>query len=759
MKLQVYALSLSYVALFTFISLYIDKLNKPLLAFITVYAIALLIINNIAPYSLRFSAPAELREFQFLGQSLHMIHAEHSIYGKVLHWFGLIYLSWAIYIIAVLLREKRNLFTLGLVTFILLFVITGSIGAQIDKGKLNAVYALGFVFTAFVIFISALLQKQLQKQKRQLDKYRSSIEVIARGVSYQSGHLFYEHLVTHLGTIFDAKYCFIGLLDSGATTVKTKALSADGDIIKNFSYALSGSPCERVLGKEVCHYPDDVQTLFPEDTLLKDMDIHSYIGAPIVSEDGHPVGLLVVLDGKRKEFSQQMQHILDIFSARASAELQRDMAEKKMRKMAYEDYLTRLPNRAQAYEFLQEKTGKHDPLCIYLLDLDHFKNINDALGHDIGDELLRSIGNRLSALTEDTLFKSRVGGDEFLIVSSNYSNLLMEQLQQIFREPVIVGDHVIDLHCSIGIAEIAPQTTSVLEMMRFVELALYEAKKQGRNCSIIYEPALQSVAIEKMKLQSALKNALQKEVHLSLHYQPQVNSDGSIYGLEALLRWNDPDLGFIPPTTFIPIAEETGLIHPVGEWVLKESLDMLSKIQHHPQLSQSHMSINISAWQFALPNFVEHVIELVEQADVPKSKVMLELTETAVLSDIEDTKRKLAQLRACGIKIALDDFGTGYSSLAYLRELPIDALKIDKAFIDEIRKTTSSPLTDSIVSIGRSIQVDVIAEGVEYANQAAHLEKLGCVIYQGYFFSKPLHEDALHEWLKQPNLPPFHTVT
>jgi EAL domain-containing protein (putative c-di-GMP-specific phosphodiesterase class I) len=320
------------------------------------------------------------------------------------------------------------------------------------------------------------------------------------------------------------------------------------------------------------------------------------------------------------------------------------------------------------------------------------------------------------------------------------------QLLDTVNAPLQVNDHVVDLNSSIGVAIVPMADESLLDILRFAELALYQAKKNGRNTYYLYQKELEKNAVERLRVQSSLKSAI-SDNQLQLFYQPQVSSQGEVYGAEALVRWETED-GFVSPAYFVQLAEETGLIHHLGNWVLESALSNIKQLREVLPQYSGHISINISAWQFSLPNFVDYVRASMEVFDIPASFVMLELTETALLSDVEDAIRKLNELREMGIRIALDDFGTGYSSLAYLRELPIDELKIDKAFIDEVASENRSPLTESMISIGNSMNLDVVAEGVEHKAQVDALEAMGCSIYQGYYYARPMPFEDFVYYLK-----------
>ena len=597
---------------------------------------------------------------------------------------------------------------------------------------------------------------------------RQVIENTAQGVSAISGQGFFESLVTHLARIFDAKYAFIGLLDETANTrreIKTLALSANGKICDNFRYALQNTPCDNVLSQSTCAICEGVQQLYPDDLLLQEMQIEGYIGTPIFDPKGRAMGIMVVLDTKPLERLDQVKSILEIFAARAGAEIQRLEAEQQIHRMAYEDYLTHLPNRASLYEQLHSlknsgkaiKTEPHSAL--FMIDLDNFKTINDALGHDIGDEIIRKAGERLRQKLPDEVFISRIGGDEFVVLQTDATNgidkhqvgLIAEKILFLLGQPFQIGDRIINISASIG-AVLFPQTNladncSELDLMRYADIALYQAKSAGRERFVIYSPEHQQEVNERLEIERGLRDALQYD-QLKIYMQPQVNPQGTALGAEVLLRWVHPEKGMIPPFRFIPIAEETGLILRIGHWVLDKTLEMLASWQQSDRPSPKSISVNVSAWQFSQPDFVLTTRALCEKWQISPERIVLEVTETALLRDITETRLKLQTLRKEGFRISLDDFGTGYSSLAYLRDLPLDELKIDKSFIDEVQPGHPQPLVESMIAIGKHMKMDVVAEGVETAEQAAQLEQMGCIIYQGYHYARPMPAEDLPSWIE-----------
>lgn len=592
-------------------------------------------------------------------------------------------------------------------------------------------------------------------------RVEDAIRLIAAGVSTDTGERFFQQLVQSLAQLFDADYAFIGVLDDrDAQRVNTLAVCAHGEMAPDISYTLAGTPCANVMGQRTCAYPRNVQQLFPADRLLADRGVEGYIGTPLFDAEGQPLGLIVVLDSKPLEHIEQVQEILEIFAARAGAEVLRLRAETHIRRMAYQDYLTGLASRAHLHEHLsavlREVRLGRETGALLLIDLDHFKTINDALSHDVGDEVLRAVARRLSEVVAGRAFLARMGGDEFVVLlrigvsdipaAEQAANTLARQLLEKLLSPLFVGDRAFTLGASIGIVLFPENGESELDIVRHADMALYRAKHLGRGNIQFYTPDLQEAAATRLQLEDGLRRAIGND-ELELYFQPQVDTGGAVIGAEALLRWHHPELGDIMPGTFIPITEETGLIHSIGRWVLERACEKFAAWQGTDRAFAGHVSVNVCPWQFARADFVELVSHALKKYRIEPGCLMLELTETALLYDLEDTIEKLTVLRALGIKIALDDFGTGYSSLAYLRDLPLDQIKIDKSFVSELKGATKHPMAESMIAIGQHMQLQVIAEGVETATQRDDLAGLGCECFQGFLFSRPLPEKDFLEWL------------
>jgi diguanylate cyclase (GGDEF)-like protein/PAS domain S-box-containing protein len=588
-----------------------------------------------------------------------------------------------------------------------------------------------------------------------------AIRLIAAGVSATTGERFFQQLAQSLVKLFDADYAFIGVLvKQEVERISTLAACVRGEIVPNLSYELADTPCAQVVGRSTCAYPSDVQRLFPRDQLLVDMGAEGYIGTPMFDANNEPLGIIVVLDSKPLLHIEPLKGILEIFAARAAAELQRLRAEAHVRRMAYQDYLTGLPSRTQLHERL---SGTLDRLrregrcgALLLIDLDNFKTINDSLGHDIGDEVLRAVARRFTELAVPGAFMARFGGDEFVsILECNEPTLLRaESVARSFAQrilthitsPLSVGERSFSVGASIGIALFPENSDTEHDILRHADMALYRAKHTGRGAVQFYVPDLQIAVNRRLQLEAGLRSAAHKN-ELEIYFQPTLNLGCQVVGAEALLRWHHPKYGDIPPGDFVPVAEETGMIHHIGSWVFDTVCEQLAQWSQARVTFGGYLAVNVSPWQFAHSAFLNDVRNALARHRVDPSQLVLELTETALMLDLGETVKKLKELRAMGIQVALDDFGTGYSSLAYLRDLPLDQLKIDKGFMRELEYAGKHPLIESMIAIGRNMNLTVVAEGVETEAQHATLVGLGCEYFQGFLFSHPLPATDYINWM------------
>lgn len=430
-------------------------------------------------------------------------------------------------------------------------------------------------------------------------------------------------------------------------------------------------------------------------------------------------------------------------------------AADEIKSLAFYDPLTKLPNRRLLLDRLKRamtNSARHQIYgALLFLDLDHFKTLNDSLGHHIGDLFLQKVAERLSyCLREsDTIGQiGRLGGDEFVVMLENLSanetdasvaaELVASKVLNVLSQPYYLSNNEYITTVSIGVALFKGHDDSQQDLLRHADIAMYQAKKSGRNGVCFFDPKVQQAINHRIELERELRKALQKQ-ELQLYYQAQVNHQQKILGVEALIRWKHPEKGMIAPGDFIPIAEETGLVLEIGQWVLESACLQLQKWQASDEASALTISINVSAKQFRHEQFVFQVANEIRKHGIDPSKLKLELTESLLLENVDAAIRRMHELREIGILMALDDFGTGYSSLQYLKKLPLHQLKIDRSFVRDIESDPNDKaIVRTIVAIAESMNLEVIAEGVETEAQQNFLTKIGCKQYQGFFFGKPI---------------------
>lgn len=429
----------------------------------------------------------------------------------------------------------------------------------------------------------------------------------------------------------------------------------------------------------------------------------------------------------------------------------RRAAEQEAHRLAFYDPLTGLPNRRMLLDRLGQalKSGYGDKRygALLFIDLDGFKHINDSLGHQAGDELLRLMARRLVDAGNDSMLVARLGGDEFVILAEVAGECLEAALLRVERlatrllatltEPCWLGERRHLLSGSVGITLLADGAEDAEAWLQQAEMAMYQAKHAGRNTWRFFDPSMQAAAVKRALLESELRQAVRRE-QLSLYYQTQVDRHGRITGVEALLRWHHPEYGWVAPGDFIPIAEESYLIVSIGDWVLETACRVLAQWAEQPPLATLSLAVNISSLQFHQPDFVSRLEQLVITTGAPAARLKLELTESLFMEEPGAVREAMLRLKALGVRFSLDDFGTGYSSLSYLNRLPLDQLKIDQSFVRPLfQDSANQVICATIIDLGRNLGLNVIAEGVETEAHRAWLEEQGCHAFQGYLFSRP----------------------
>lgn len=455
-----------------------------------------------------------------------------------------------------------------------------------------------------------------------------------------------------------------------------------------------------------------------------------------------------------KDEHGEVTHYVGVFSDISALK----ESESKLDHLAHHDPLTGLPNRlllnARTEHSLSRARRNNSLLAILFLDLDHFKNINDTLGHPVGDLLLQETAQRLVACVREEDTVSRLGGDEFTILledlsDSRFASTIAQKINTSLLEKFVLQGHEVFISCSIGISIFPNDGNDVTTLFKNADSALYRAKDQGRNNYQYYTDELTTRALERLRMETNLRHALERN-ELVVHYQPQVDLySGNIIGMEALLRWNHPEIGLIPPANFIPLAEETGLIIPIGEWVLRTACACL-KAWLDEGLPKIRVAVNLSSRQFNQKDLAEIIASVLHDTGLPPECLELELTESLIMHDAENTIIILEKIKALGVQFSIDDFGTGYSSLSYLKRFPIDRIKIDQSFV---RNITSEPkdaaVSQAIISMSHSLNLKTVAEGVETAEQQEFLRSRDCDEIQGFHFSRPVPEQEMKRLLKE----------
>ncbi|MBK1679690.1 EAL domain-containing protein [Rhodocyclus tenuis] len=433
---------------------------------------------------------------------------------------------------------------------------------------------------------------------------------------------------------------------------------------------------------------------------------------------------------------------------------ERKEAEAAIQQLAYFDALTALPNRLmlkdRAHQCLAAAYRSQGEVAVIMLDLDHFKTVNDSLGHEVGDRLLREIGNRLRSTLRETDTVARLGGDEFVLLlgetGADGAARIAEKVIEHLAQPMTIDGHTLHVSASLGLSMYPRDSESFDILLRCADAALFRAKAEGRNGFQFFEATMHEAAKEKLFLEAALRDAL-SDNQFTLYYQPQVDlASGRLIGLEALLRWQHPQFGNIPPSRFIPIAEGCGLITDIGEWVLREACRQ-NRAWMDAGIAVTPVAVNVSAIQLHHGNLQPAVEAALASSGLPPSLLELEVTESLFIDASPRTLEQMSALRLLGISFSLDDFGTGYSSLKYLKQFPIDKLKIDQSFVRDLFEDDDDlAIADAIVSMGRRLRLKVIAEGIEDAQQLALLSEIGCEFGQGFFFALPMSADELVHW-------------
>lgn len=527
-----------------------------------------------------------------------------------------------------------------------------------------------------------------------------------------------------------------------------------------FGYCICGrAAAERKIQFIPDNYDSRHETSFPG------MEPHGHYAVPILLNET-VLGILILYlppNHEEKESDKNfLKHIADVLSMGIS----KRKTETEIEYQAKHDNLTALPNRHQLIYHLDRalaRARRHGHFgAVMFIDLDHFKNINDSLGHTVGDEVLRQVSGRLINVLRKEDAVARLGGDEFVVLLSEEGNnprkvarqaqLVAEKIQDSLSETYTIQGYSLNITPSIGVALFPDNNETTSEVLQQADTAMYRAKAEGRNCIRFFLPAMQMVANERLKIEQDLRLALDEQ-KFQLHFQPQVNSNGLVVGAEALLRCPKPDGNSNRVDLCIAVAETTGLILPIGEWVLQEACLNLKKwTDSGIATSLQHLCVNISPKQFLQRDFVSLVQRVLNETGIDPHRLVLEITESTLIDTKMDAIETMQALKRLGIGVAIDDFGTGYSSLAYLTRLPLDILKIDRSFVSGVNSNhKNAAVVEALMAMARQLGLSIVAEGVETREELDFLLGKGCECFQGFYYSRPQPAEAFREYLVQQN--------
>ncbi|WP_084150671.1 bifunctional diguanylate cyclase/phosphodiesterase [Azohydromonas australica] len=539
-------------------------------------------------------------------------------------------------------------------------------------------------------------------------------------------------------------------------------LDADVRILQanGAQHAVTGHAADEIIGHgvDMLGFERHGASLFPE--MRRTVECTGSWKGEVWSrrKNGERYPAWVTLAGVRDE-----RDVLTHFVVTLTDITERKASEEENRKLAFYDPLTGLPNRRLLMERLRQAMldcPQHgQSLALMFLDLDKFKTLNDTLGHDVGDALLCQVAQRLVHCVREVDTVARLGGDEFVVLiegldergdqaavqAEGVALKIMCELNQDYED---LAGEVYHSTSSIGIAIHSDVDSTLEELMKQADIALYQAKEAGRNTLRFFEPAMQARLMARAALEQNMRRALAED-QFKIYLQPKVDVHGSIVGAEALVRWEQPGCGIVPPQSFIALAEETGLIVQLGEVVLRKACKQLVTWAGHPRRRHLGIAVNVSPREFRHAEFVANVLRVVEQTGADPARLTLEITESLFVDDVKDIVAKMNALRQRGISFALDDFGTGYSSLAYLKEMPLQELKIDRSFVNDVLTDASdATIARAVIAMGHELGIEVVAEGIETAVQYEFLRANGCRLFQGYFFSPPIPPEKFHQLLE-----------
>jgi diguanylate cyclase (GGDEF)-like protein len=740
--------------------------QKWILGFAVVSAI-FFVINLMSPYTLRFSGDVELIRYTlFSGEEVTRLAGTRSVYIAIFQMYAILTVLVLIWVATNLIKQKKYMLSGFLISTLVVQIFAAAASIMVDKGIIEMIY-LGGIPVSMLNFIACVTvatsleikTKSLKKQAAKTAELESAFVSLAQGVSGVDSNQFYINSMVELQKLSKADLAYLCIYNrqEAQDTVKTRVVLYGGDIVDNFSYPVDMVPPELMDSDDIVTVKEGLAQKYPDLTLFTKMNASGFISAPMLNDEAQLEGAIVLIFKNPIKGDATFLRILEIFRSRTGSELKRDRLEKKMHQQAFFDYQTGLPNRFKLHELINKSYDNNKlndtESALIVFDLKNFTDVNRQYGFENAEQALKELGSRLAAYSNDNIIACRAGGNKFAVLVNGLSKQVDGMLEvhwqavhAMVRQPILVGNRTLSLDCRGGSVIFPLQIEANIEVIRCAEIALNQAKRDNAEALCRFDVSILEAIDRKTKVEQLLSQAIKNEVELFAVYQPKVDANGKLIGAEALARWISDELGFVSPDEFIASAERSGMIDKLGMWMVRTVCQQIVKWKQKGFNIPSRIAINVSSIQLIDDDFVDNIIREVRSHGVKPQQLEIELTESGLLTNIEDCIVKLEQLRRAGFTVALDDFGTGYSSLSYLKDLPLDVLKIDRSFVNSLNAENSAELARAIITIGKHMSMDIVAEGVEEIDQVTMLNDMGCNIFQGYYFAKPMKSDELFDW-------------
>lgn len=731
LRWQITSLTILFPVFLIFVALYTGQRQiKPWLAVITLLFGGMLVVNFASPFSLRFSSLEMIAPLRLpWGETLHRFSGATGMGNWLYRAATSGVILWVLWCSVVQYRRGERRMALFLAACQAPLIAATLWDAMIDHGLIDSFHVMGFAFLGLVLLMSVSLALEWRDRTSKLEASASDLRIAATAFETQEAIMVTNanRVILRVNQAFTRITGYSAEEARGRNPVMLKSERHNDQFYNDIWAAVArdkywqGEVWNRRKNGEV--YPEWCTITAVTDT---EGQVTNYIGA----------------------FSDISQH---------------KQAAEEIRNLAFYDPLTKLPNRRLMLErlsyMLNNSMRQNHHGAILFIDLDNFKALNNSKGHDLGDLMLIEVAKRLKGCVriDDTI--ARLGGDEFIAILEGLGAEHEQAVAQVetvvkkiliaLNQPYFLQDHEYHSSASIGINLFCDKKFALEELLKHADTAMHQAKASGRNSFCFFDPGMQAMMEARATLENELRHALPQR-QLKLYYQMQVDRSGQLTGAEVLLRWQHPGQGLVSPAQFIPIAEETGLILPIGTWVLETACAQIKAWENDSRTNRLCLSINVSVRQFYQPDFVEQVRQIILESAINPALLKFELTESLVLNNIDDSIIKMKALGEIGVHFSMDDFGTGYSSLAYLTQLPLSQVKIDQSFVQNIfKKPTDAVIVQAIIGMAGNLGMEVVAEGVETEAQYEFLKQHGCAVFQGNLFGKPVSVVEFEEKIEE----------